>query len=134
MDAKRGKLPAEYRGLLEIDELKKTYGVVVYREQIIDVLQDFAGFSAFDAHCFWRALAGKHRKVLNQYWKRYFAKVSSLERNEWLAVKLAKMIDEFSHESGFERKVGIHHTLIAYRMAWIKRHYGEEYELLLQKA
>ena len=132
LEGKTGMLPEEYRGLREIDVLKKTYGVVVHREQIIDVLQDFAGFSAFDASCFWRALAGKYRKVMEQYWKRYFANASRLGLDEILAVKLAKMIDEFSRDTGYERKVGIQHTLIAYRMAWIKRHYGKDFKLLLQ--
>lgn len=88
--------------------------------------------NSVDALCFWRALAGKHRKVLAQYWKLYFANVARLGRDEWLSVKLAKMIDEFSHEQGYERKVGIRHTLIAYWMAWIKRHYRDEYELLFE--
>ena len=134
LDAKRGMLPEEYLDLQEIDELKKTYGVVVYREQIIDVMQSFAGFTAFDAHRFWRALSGSRRKEWEQYKKQFFANVAKLGRDENLAGMLFEMMEEFSREQGWERKVGIHHTLIAYRMAWMKRHYREEYELLLQKA
>lgn len=122
MDAKRGILPKEYQALLELEPLKRTQGVIVYKEQIVDVLIQFARFSEADALLFCRALSHGDRAAIDRYERKLKDNMSRFHRDSPYAEKLIDMIRRFSSES-YKRKVGFWHTVITYRLAFIKCHY-----------
>lgn len=126
MDAKRWILPHEYQVLQEIEPLKRTYGVIVYNEQIIDVLTQVARFSESDALCFCRALSRGDRDSIDRYEEKFKNNMSSFHWDNQQADKLSDMIRSFSSEF-CKRKIGFWHTVITYRLAFIKCHYPDAF-------
>ena len=130
MDAKRGMLPHEYQALQEIDPLKRTHGVIVYKEQIVDVLIQIARFSEVDALCFCRALSRGDRDAIDRYERNLKDSMSRSHRDSQCAEKLADMIRRFSSES-YKRNVGFWHTVLSYRLAFIKCHYPDAFRQVM---
>lgn len=126
MDAKRGMLPQNYQDLQEIDPLKRTHGVIVYKEQIVDVLIQIARFSEADALCFCRALSRGDRDAINRYEKMFKNNMTSFHWDNRPADKLSDMIRSFSSEF-YKRKIGFWHTVLTYRLAFIKCHYPDAF-------
>ena len=122
MDAKRGMLPHEYQALQEIESLKRTHEVIVYKEQIVDVLTQVAGFSESDALCFCRALSRGDRDVIDRYKEKFKNNMARVHRDSQYAERLIDMIRMFSSES-YKRMIGFWHTVLTYRLAFIKCHY-----------
>ncbi len=126
MDTKRGMQPQEYQALQEIDPLKRTHGVIVYKEQIVDVLIQVARFSEADALCFCRALSRGDRDAIDWYETKFKEYMAKYHRNSQYAEKLIDMISLFSSES-YKRKIGFWYTVLTYRLAFIKCHYPVEF-------
>ena len=122
MDAKRGMLPQNYKALQVIEPLKRTYGVIAYKEQIVDVLIQVAGFSEAEALCFCRALSRGDRDAINRYEEKFKNNMACSHWDNRPADKLSDMIRSFSSEF-YKRKIGFWHTVLTYRLAFIKCHY-----------
>lgn len=127
MDAKRGMLPRDYLALKEIELLNRTYGVIVYKEQIVDVLIQIARFSEADALCFCRALSRGDRDAINRYEEKFKNNMTSFHWDSQYAEKLIDMIRRFSSES-YKRKVGFWHAVLSYRLAFIKCYFPDEFD------
>lgn len=130
MDAKRGMLPQNYKALQVIEPLKRTYGVIAYKEQIVDVLIQVAGFSEAEALCFCRALSRGDRDTIDRYEEKFKNNMTSFHWDNRPADKLSDMIRSFSSES-YKRKIGFWHTVLTYRLAFIKFHYLDEFEKVM---
>lgn len=128
LDAKRGMLPEGYQGLLEIKPLKRTYGVIIYMEQVIEVLKCYAGFSDSLARSFRHFLIHGKRQWIEKYKNLFMESSDNLGRNLQTSKIIVTMIEYFSTDSGlgFNRKIGYWHTVLAYRAAFIKCHYVDE--------
>lgn len=128
LDARMGMLPDGYRGLLEIEPLKRTYGVIVYMEQVIEVLKRYAGLSDFEARSFRHVLMSGKRQSIEKYKEQFMESADMLGRDRQLSKVIITMIDCFSTEAGFgfNRRLGFWHTVLAYRNAYIKCHYPNE--------
>ncbi len=126
MDAKRGMLPENYQDLQENEQLKRTYGVIVYKEQIIDVLTQIAALSEAEALYYCRALFRGDRDTIDRYEKEFKDRMARFNKNSQYAEKLIDMISQFSSEF-YKRKIGFWHTVLTYRLAFIKCHYPVEF-------
>src|SRR5690606_30647748 len=51
--------------------LEKTYGIFVYQEQIIQAVQELAGYSAGEADIFRRAIGKKEKEVLDAQYEKF---------------------------------------------------------------
>lgn len=51
--------------------IQNTYGVLVYHEQLIEILQDFAGFSSEEANEARRALGKRHTENIEHYFLKF---------------------------------------------------------------
>lgn len=127
MDAKRGMLPQDYLALQEIEPLKRTHGVIVYKEQIVDVLIQVTRNSEADALNICRALAQGNRDAIDWYERKLKDNMARFHRDSQYAEKLIDMIRRFSSES-FKRKVGFWHAVLSYRLAFIKCHFPDEFD------
>jgi len=106
--------------------LKDTNGVIVYQEQVTEMLQVVAGFSATDADMV-RWAIGKKKSYELVKWKDQFqqgCETSGLTPNE--ANGLWELIRPFAGYS-FNRAHANGYGLIAYQTAWLKARYPVEY-------
>ena len=64
IDRKKNKEPVTYPHPLTENILKETYGVMIYQEQIIQIVQEVGGFSLAEADIFRRAIGKKKKEIL----------------------------------------------------------------------
>lgn len=107
---------------------KYTYGILVYQEQVMQVISKVAGLSESTADQI-RKVIGKKRdpKEFEQYKKQFFA---GCKKQKTLSVKEAerfwKGLLEWA-EYGFGRAHSVAYGLIAYQTAWLKANHPVEF-------
>ncbi len=122
IDRKHGKASVTYPHPDLIPILERTYGVIVYQEQIMQIAAKMAGFSLGEADLLRRAVSKKKKEVLNK------------ERDHFVQGSLAKGYDKATANDiydlivkfanyGFNRSHAVAYSVIAYQLAYLKTHY-----------
>lgn len=102
--------------------LSKTYGIIVYQEQVMQVCQTMAGFSLGEADILRRAMGKKQVDIMTK--KRAAFIAGSIERGvtRELAEQTYAYIYEFA-SYGFNRSHAVVYSYLAYQLAYLKVHY-----------
>ena len=114
--------------------LSVTYGCIVYQEQVIEIFRQLAGFSLGQADMIRRAMSKKKHKVIDA--ERVAFVHGDPERN--IPGALAKGVSEDVANSiydeildfasyAFNKAHAVSYAIVAYRTAYMKRHYPREY-------
>ncbi len=106
--------------------LHNTYGIIVYQEQVMQLVRDIAGFSLGQADILRRAM-GKKKKELMDEQKPLFvegAKKNGVEKKE--AEEIFDLILEFA-KYGFNKSHSLAYSYLAYQTAWLKANYTAEF-------
>lgn len=107
--------------------LNETYGIIVYQEQIMQIVQVLCNYTLNDADRFRKAVGKKIPELVEKERQGFIESAmtfSNLEHNE--ADTLFEIISAFSRY-GFNRSHAASYGLITYRTAWLKAHYKNEY-------
>lgn len=102
--------------------LKDTYGVMVYQEQIIAMLQLIAGYSPGEADLVRKAIGKKKRDIMNAEEPRFVEGCVKKGIDKHQAKALWALIQPFADYS-FNKAHAACYGLIAYQTAYIKAHY-----------
>ncbi len=102
--------------------LKNTYGILIYQEQIMSVASIYAGYTLGEADILRRAMSKKKVDLLKNEEEKFIQK--SMQKNHPYdqAKKIFDLILNFAGY-GFNRSHSVAYALIAYKMAYLKRHY-----------
>lgn len=123
---KQGKVPVEYE-LPEMEEiLGKTYGIMVYQEQVMQVAVKVAGFSLADADDLRRSMAKKKKELIPELRKKFIngARANGISVSK--AEKIFDQIEKFA-EYAFNKSHSAVYALNAFRTAYLKAHYYLEF-------
>ena len=114
--------------------LSVTYGCIVYQEQVIEIFRQLAGFSLGQADMIRRAMSKKKHKVINA--ERVAFVHGDPERNipgalangvpEDVANSIYDEILDFASYA-FNKAHAVSYAIVAYRTAYMKRHYPQQY-------
>ncbi len=130
-----GKEQIEYDHPLLEPILAETYGIIVYQEQIIQILSALAGYSPGEADLVRRAI-GKKKEYEIAKQKSLF--VAGCVTNG-IAEETAEMIYEdiaFFARYGFNKSHAADYAVITVQTAWLKAHYPVEFmaaQLLVER-
>lgn len=113
--------------------LKKTYGVAVYQEQLMQIARDLAGFTLGEADVLRKAVGKKIKKLLNEQRTQFVAGCVKNDIAKATAEKIFAFIEPFA-SYGFNRSHGACYALIAYHTAYFKAHYPAEFMAALLAA
>ncbi|HET9850627.1 MAG TPA: DNA polymerase III subunit alpha [Candidatus Saccharimonadales bacterium] len=102
--------------------LKDTYGVIVYQEQIIGLLQLIAGYSPGEADLVRKAIGKKKRDIMKAEEPRFITGCLKQGLSKAGAEKLWGLIQPFADYS-FNKAHAACYALIAYQTAYLKAHY-----------
>jgi DNA polymerase III subunit alpha len=102
--------------------LKKTYGVIVYQEQIIQIASKMAGFSLGEADLLRRAVSKKKREVLDEQRNHFVRGCKAQGYEESIANDLYDLIVRFANY-GFNRSHAVAYSVIAYQLAYLKANF-----------
>lgn len=102
--------------------LKSTYGIIVYQEQILLILQKIAGFSLAKADLIRRAISKKDIAEMNKQETLFID--SALKQGYKLPI-VKKIWDDIKQFAGygFNRSHAIAYTLISYWLGYLKANY-----------
>ncbi len=106
--------------------LENTYGILIYQEQIIQVANIYAGYTLGEADVLRRAMSKKKVDLLKKEEEKFLLKSKEMNRDEETSKKIFALILNFAGY-GFNRSHSVAYSLIAYKMAYLKVRYKNEF-------
>jgi error-prone DNA polymerase len=108
--------------------LEATLGTVIFQDQVMEVAQDFAGFSVGEAEGLRRAMSRKRsHEALQGHRGRFLAGARRhVGADEATAQRVWEMVSGFAG-FGFPKAHGAAFGLLAYQSTWLRVHYGPEF-------
>ena len=126
IDAKHGRAPITYPHPSFKELLDETYGVIVYQDQVLLILQQFAGYSLGAADIVRKAMGKKIAALMAQERENFVAGAQSKGFGEEIAVEVFNLIEPFAGYA-FNKAHSVSYALISYWTAYFKAHYPLEY-------
>ena len=126
IDGLHGKKEVVYMHPMLEPILKETFGVVLYQEQVMQIVQVLAGFSLGQADLLRRAM-GKKKHDLLMAQKEIF--LQGCEKNGLEASLANHIFDLLTHfaDYGFNKSHSAAYGLLAWQTAYLKAHYPVEF-------
>ncbi|MGO2084142.1 DNA polymerase III subunit alpha [Vagococcus sp.] len=127
---KQGKEAIDYLTPQLEPILEKTYGVIVYQEQVMKIVAEMAGFSLSQADMLRRAISKKEKETMDQE-RQHFVK-GAIEKGytKELAHRVYDYIETFANY-GFNRSHAVVYSVLAYQMAYLKVHFPVQFLIAL---
>lgn len=122
IDRKHGIEPIQYPHSDLEEILNKTYGVIVYQEQIMQIASKMAGFSLGEADLLRRAVSKKKKEVLDKEREHFVGGAVLNGYSEEVSNEIYDLIVKFANY-GFNRSHAVAYSLISYQLAFLKAHY-----------
>jgi error-prone DNA polymerase len=109
-------------------QLKETYGVMVYQEDVIKVCHHFAGLDLADADVLRRAMSGKYRskKEMQRITDRFFSNCREKGYPDELTGEVWRQIESFAGYS-FSKAHSASFAVESYQSLFLKAHYPLEF-------
>ena len=121
----REKVSYPHKSLENI--LKATQGIAVYQEQIMQLVQAFAGFSLGEADILRRAIGKKKVDLLMEQKEKFIKAADSQGHPEKLARYIFEEIIEPFAGYGFNKSHAACYSMISYQTAYMKAYYPTEF-------
>ena len=126
VDVKHGRKKAVYQHPVMKEVLEETYGVMVYQEQVMRILNRLGGIELSQAYACIKAISKKKMDVIAQGRQQFVS--GSVERGleKDRAEKIFDLI-EFFGGYGFNKSHTTAYALVAFQTAYLKAHYPTEF-------
>ena len=124
--AKHGIEPIRYPHPALSSILEETYGVVVYQEQVLFIVQTLAGYSLGQADIFRKAMGKKIAEVMKKERRSFISGAKKNGFSAEVAGEVFALIEPFAGYA-FNKAHSVSYALIAYQTAYLKANYPAEY-------
>ena len=108
------------------ENLKETYGITVYQEQVMLLSQKLADFTKGEADVLRKAMGKKQRAVLDKMKPKFIEQAAAKGHDEKVLEKIWKDWEAFASYA-FNKSHSTCYAWIAYQTAYLKAHYPAEY-------
>ncbi|MFO7821773.1 MAG: DNA polymerase III subunit alpha [Lentisphaeria bacterium] len=119
---KTGQSPSDYDVPQMKPILEETYGIMLYQEQVMQVVQVVAGFSLGQADILRRAMGKKKIKVMEQQYGKFVEGCKQNGISEEAALAIWEKVKKFA-EYGFNKSHSAAYGFLSYRTAYLKANY-----------
>lgn len=126
MDKKYGKKEITYLHPDLEPILKETYGILIYQEQVMQIVRTIAGYSLAKADIVRRAMGKKDEKLMREQEKEFINGAAKNGYDKKTAKEIFKLILKFA-DYGFNKSHGVAYSVLAYYTAYFKTHYPLEF-------
>ena len=126
IDAKHGRTPITYPHPSLQELLDETYGVIVYQDQVLLILQRFAGYTLGEADTVRKAMGKKISSLMAEERDRFIEGALGKGFDRPLATQVFDLIEPFAGYA-FNKAHSVSYALISYWTAYFKAHYPLEY-------
>ena len=106
--------------------LKPTYGIIIYQEQVMQIAQTLAGFTAGEADILRRAMGKKKKAELDKQKERFINGATKNGIKKDVANYVFTKIEPFA-QYGFNKSHAAAYALIAYQTAYLKTYHKEDF-------
>ncbi|MCX6233567.1 MAG: DNA polymerase III subunit alpha [Bacteroidetes bacterium] len=110
------------------EQLKETYGVMVYQEDVLKVCHHFAGLDMADADVLRRAMSGKSRSIneFNRIVEKFFSNCKASDYPEDITREVWRQIESFAGYS-FSKAHSASYAVESYQSLYLKAHFPLEF-------
>lgn len=110
------------------EQLKETYGVMVYQEDVIKVCYHYAGLDLADADVLRRAMSGKYRSrdAFQKLVDRFFLSAKTIGRDEITTEEVWRQISSFAGYS-FSKAHSASFAIESYQSLFLKTYFPQEF-------
>ena len=126
IDRKYNRKPTTYLHPIMEPVLKNTYGIIVYQEQVMQLVQSVAGFSLGQADVLRRAMGKKKHDIMNELKPQFIKGAQEKQIDSKTAIEIWDLIEKFA-DYGFNKSHSLAYSYVAYQTAWLKAHYPAEF-------
>ncbi len=126
IDRKFGRKPISYLHPIMEKSLKTTYGIIVYQEQVMQLVQQIAGFTLGEADILRRAMGKKKQELMDAQKPHFLEGAAKNDIDKKLANEIYDLIVKFA-SYGFNKSHSLAYSYLAYQTAWLKTHYTTEF-------
>ena len=126
IEAKHGRAAVSYPHPSLKELLDETYGIIVYQDQVLLILQQFAGYSLGAADIVRKAMGKKIAALMAQERDNFVAGAQGKGFERELAVEIFDLIEPFAGYA-FNKAHSVSYALISYWTGYFKTHYPVEY-------
>ena len=112
------------------DILSSTYGIIIYQEQILQILNKVAGYSYSEADIILKAMKKKKEEIIISEKDRFIERSvkNGIDKDKALLI-YDRMLSFASY--GFNKSHSVGYSTVAFQMAYLKAHYTNYYMLCL---
>ena len=126
VDVKNGlKEPAKIHPVVD-PVLEETYGVMVYQEQVMRILNRVGGLGLREGYQCIKAISKKKLSVIAKFKEEYLAGAKERDIDVSIADNLFNLIEKFAGY-GFNKSHSTAYGLVSYQTAYLKAHYHYEF-------
>ena len=125
-DCKNGNKEPDYIHSTLQEILKPTYGIIIYQEQVMQIAQTLAGFTAGEADILRRAMGKKKKAELDKQKERFINGALKKGIAKDVANFVFTKIEPFA-QYGFNKSHAAAYALIAYQTAYLKTYHKEDF-------
>lgn len=106
--------------------LKETYGIIVFQEQVMQLVRVIAGYSLGKADIVRRAMGKKDEKLMKEQEKEFIAGAAKNGFDKKDAKEIFRLILKFA-DYGFNKSHSVAYSILAYYTAYVKTHFPLEF-------
>ncbi len=125
-DCKNGLKEPDYIHPILKEILEPTYGIIIYQEQVMQIAQTLAGFTAGEADILRRAMGKKKKAELDKQKERFINGAIKNGISKEVANFVFTKIEPFA-QYGFNKSHAAAYALIAYQTAFLKTYHKEDF-------
>jgi len=125
-DCKNGSKTPDYIHPTLEKILKPTHGIIIYQEQVMQIAQTLAGFTAGEADILRRAMGKKKKAELDKQKERFISGAIRNGISKEVANFVFTKIEPFA-QYGFNKSHAAAYALIAYQTAYLKTFFKEDF-------
>ncbi|HJY63749.1 MAG TPA: DNA polymerase III subunit alpha [Ignavibacteria bacterium] len=126
IDRKSGKKEISYLHPSMEPVLNETNGVIVYQEQVMQLVRVIAGYSLAEADLVRRAMGKKDEKMMKAQEEEFITRAVKNGYNRKTAKEIFKLILKFA-DYGFNKSHSVAYSILAYQTAYLKTHFPIEF-------
>lgn len=102
--------------------LKSTYGIIIYQEQIMQILSTMANYSYAESDLIRRAISKKKLSVIEEEKSKFITNSVKNGYTKEIALEVYELIVKFANY-GFNKSHSVAYAAIGYQMCFLKTHY-----------
>jgi DNA polymerase-3 subunit alpha len=124
--SKHGKIPIRYPHPALAQILEETYGIIVYQDQVLKIVQTFASYTLGQADIVRKAMGKKIPEIMRKEKKGFIEGAKEKGFSEKLAEEVWNLIEPFAGYA-FNKAHSVSYTMLAYKTAYLKANYQVEF-------